>query len=152
MKNIRSGEKNKIGGINLAVEILDSLVPQYAQNKSELDSYKKICDLESTKIKQIMEDLVLQQYVVGNYKVTRSVTEKETIDEDILLKIMSEQNVDYRKLGVIKTKDYVDFDAFEKAVYNGDITQEMLVDMDKAKEVKTVVSLRLSKVKKRKEE
>jgi len=41
---------------------LDVLIPQYAENKSEMDSYKKICDKENAQIKSIMKDFVVEKY------------------------------------------------------------------------------------------
>lgn len=122
---------------------LDTLIPQYAANKSELDSYKKICDKENTQIKEIMKDFVLSNYTVGGYKASYVIQHRESMNEDILLEIAHQYNIQ----DIIKTKEYIDFDALENAIYNGKISQDILVEMDKAKEVKEVVTLRVSKVK-----
>ena len=58
---------------------------------------------------------------------------------------------DARAIGIIKTKEYVDFDALEKAIYNGLLPGETLLEMDKAREVKEVVTLRVTKIKKENE-
>ena len=55
------------------LKLLDELVPQYALNKKEFDSYKKLCEEENKSIKSIMQDLALQHYSVGGYKITKTV-------------------------------------------------------------------------------
>lgn len=122
---------------------LDTLIPQYAANKSELDSYKKICDKENAQIKEIMRDLVLSNYTAGGYKASYTVQHRESMNEDVLLEIAHHYGIPE----IVKTKEYIDFDALENAIYNGKISQDILVEMDKAKEVKEVVTLRVSKVK-----
>lgn len=122
---------------------LDTLIPQYAVNKSELDSYKKICDKENAQIKELMKDFVLSNYTAGGYKASYIVQHRESMNEDVLLEIAHQYGIPE----IVKTKEYIDFDALENAIYNGKISQDILVEMDKAKEVKEVVTLKLSKVK-----
>lgn len=127
---------------------LDTLIPQYANNKSELDGYKKICDKENARIKAIMKDFVITNYEAGGYKATYSISERESLNEEMLLEILGGGA---RDMGIIKTKEYVDFDALEKAIYDGLLSEETLLEMDKAREVKEVVTLRVTKVKPKKE-
>lgn len=123
---------------------LDKLIPQYAANKSEMDSYKKICDRENAEIKALMADLDLSQHTVGGYKAVRSIQHRETINEELLLAIAHKYNL----FDIIKTKEYIDFDALERAIYHGRISNNVILEMDKAKEVKEVVTLTIKKAKK----
>ena len=127
---------------------LDKLIPQYAANKSELDDYKKICDKENAQIKAIMKDFVVTNYEAGGYKATYCVSNRETMNEEMLLDIAHRNGISE----IVKTKEYIDFDALENAIYNGKISDDILLEMNKAKEVKEVVTLRVSKVKKSKNE
>lgn len=120
---------------------LDELIPQYAVNKSELDAYKKLCDKENAEIKSIMKDLALQKYEAGEYKATYTISKRETMDEEILLEVAHQFGIPE----IIKTKEYIDFDALENAIYNGKISPEILTEMDRARSVKEVVTLRISK-------
>ena len=124
------------------LEKLDKLVPQYAQTKQQADTYKKQSDKENAEIKSIMTSLALQHYEAGGYKVVRSVQKRESINEEQLIEIAHKYNIP----DVIKTKEYIDFDALEKAIYDGNISQDVLLEMDKAKDVKHVVQLRISKL------
>lgn len=127
---------------------LDVLIPQYAENKSEMDSYKKICDKENAQIKAIMKDFVVDNYEAGGYKASYSISKRETMNEEILLDIAHNFGIPE----IVKTKEYIDFEALEKAIYNGDISDDILMEMDKAKEVKEVVTLRVTKIKEKKVE
>lgn len=122
---------------------LDELIPQYASNKNEMDAYKKLCDKENAEIKAIMKDLALQKYEAGEYKATYTISKHETMDEEILLEIAHQFGIPE----IVKTKEYIDFDALENAIYNGKISPEILTEMDRARSVKEVVTLRVSKKK-----
>lgn len=123
---------------------LDELIPSYAENKSELDSYKKICESENNAIKEKMLEIGQDEYSAGGYKAKRSVSERVSIDEDKLLTVMKKHYL----VEVIKTREYVDMDALENYLYHVDedpAIQELLADIDKCREVKEVVQLRVSK-------
>lgn len=122
---------------------LDELIPRYAMNKAEADNYKKICDKENAQIKAVMADFAVQQYEAGGYKATYSVSTRESMNEDKLLAIAHQYGISE----IVKTKEYIDFDALENAIYNNRISDEVLMEMDKAKEVKEVVTLRVTKKK-----
>ena len=128
-------------------EKLDRLIPQYGENKQQLDMYDKRCKEDNKAIKDIMTDLVLERYIAGGYRVVRSVTVRESMDEDLLLDILKQNCATDQLKNLIKTKEYVDMDALEKALYNGEIDKDTILAMDKAKTSKTVTSLRISKLK-----
>lgn len=133
---------------------LDTLIPQYAANKLELDGYKKICDKENATIKAIMKDFAVQNYETGDYKATYSVSQRETMNEDVLLSLFTTVPgfvTVANNYNIVKTRQYIDFDALEKALYNNALTETQVADLDKAREVKEVITLRVSKVKKKEE-
>lgn len=125
---------------------LDTLIPQYAENKSMLDDYKKICDKENKQIKELMTD---DTYEAGGYKATKSVQIRESLNEDRLLAIASQHRV-FRDIGIIKTKEYVDMEALESAIYKGMLDKETLMEIDKCRESKEIVTLKVSRIKKEK--
>lgn len=131
----------------MKLQDLDTLIPRYAANKAEMDDYKKICDRENAEIKSIMKDFVVSSYEASGYTATYSVSERTSMNEEMLLDIAHNYNIP----GIVKTKEYIDYDALEKAIYDGEISEEILLEMDKAKTVKEVVTLRVSKVKQKKE-
>lgn len=127
----------------MSLDDLKSLVPRYAENKALMDDYKKICDKENAQIKSIMKDFALQKFETGEYKVTYSVSTRETFNEEKLIEMAHIYGIPE----IVKTREYIDFDALESAIYNGKISQDIVAKMDDAKETKEVVSLRVSKIK-----
>ena len=131
---------------DIPVNELDTLIPQYAENKSMLDDYKKICDTENNKIKELMEE---GSYEAGGYKATKSIQKRESMNEEKLLDTLKKiPQAVYS--GIIKTKEYVDMDALESAIYKGDLDKDVLLKIDKCRETKEVVTLRIVKVKEKK--
>lgn len=130
------------------LEKLDELVPRYGNEKTEFDRYKKLCDADNAEIKSIMSDLALQHYTAGKYKVTRSVQERESMDEDLLLSLLK-AFPEVQIHNIIKTKEYVDFDALEAALYKDALPKEILLAIDKARTIKYVTTLKVSKIKKK---
>lgn len=125
---------------------LDTLIPQYAENKSMLDDYKKICDDENKQIKELMEE---GSYEAGGWKATKTISTRETMNEEKLLAVAKKNG--YYLSDIIKTKEYVDMDKLEALLYKGNISKEVLMEIDKCRESKEVVTLRISRVKEKKD-
>lgn len=128
--------------------ILSELVSSYGNAKNELDEVKAECDVLNKKIKETMQENDIKEFSADGFKVKYVVSEKETMNEAQLLEIMSTKHKDVSdNFGFIKTRPYIDFDAIEKEIYNGNVSDELLKDIGKCKETKEVVSIRLSKEK-----
>lgn len=124
---------------------LEQLIDAYALNKNELDGYKKICDAENAEIKALMTELELDKASTEDYTATLSIQHRETMDEDKLLEVL--RDAGYADI-VIRTKEYVDMDLLEAAIYHDMIDKETLFAMQRCKEVKEVQTLKISKRKK----
>lgn len=122
---------------------LDELIPQYAANKMELDSYKKICEEENTAIKTLMTEQDISKYSAGGYIATKTVSTRETVDEEKLLEVIKKHNVP----NVVKTKEYVDMKALEDYLYKEGLSQEFAADFSNCRNQTEVVSLRIKKEK-----
>ncbi len=123
---------------------LKELIPIYAENKTEADSYKKICEKQNKEIKEIMLQNNLDFAESGDYVAKCTVSKRESMNEDILLEILKETG--YTK-NIIKTKEYVDIDVLEHAIYTGEIPIEIVAQLDKARETKEVITLKVTKKK-----
>lgn len=132
----------------MELKTLDTLIPQYAANKREQDSYKKICDKENAQIKAVMADFALQHYEAGGYKATYSIQRRESVNEEMLLEIAHQHGIKE----IVKTKEYIDFDALENAIYNGLIPEKIVEEMGTATEVKEIPVLKITKIKEEKKE
>lgn len=133
-------------------EELDKLIASYVLNKSEFDSLKKITERDNGRIKDMMLELNLSERQVGDRIVRRVVQERESLNEERLLELVKTKCPQEVQDRLIKTREYIDTDCLEDAIYTGTVSPEFLIDMDTCREVKQVVTLRVSKVKKGKEE
>lgn len=131
----------------MELKTLDTLIPQFAANKREQDSYKKLCDKEGAEIKAIMQNFVLPHYEAGGYRATYTIQKRESINEELLLEIAHQHGISE----IIKTKEYIDFDALENAIYNGRIPEDVVLEMDAATEVKEIPTLKVTKIKEKRE-
>lgn len=127
---------------------LNNLVASYGENKAELDVVKKQCDEENAEIKALMQKLNCTECESGGYVAKYSVENHDAMNEDKLLEFLSKDYQYYLDLGIIRQKDYIDSDALEDAIYHGKIDKKELIEMDKCREHKEVIKLRISKAKK----
>ena len=128
-------------------ESLEELIPKYAVNKQELDSYTKICKEENEQIKAALVELGENEYSAGGYTVKRIVATKETMNEAKLLEVLRQNGIDV----AIKTKEYVDMDALEAYLYNNIPSIDLAMQIDSCRTTTETVQLRLSKTKAKKE-
>lgn len=136
---------------------LDTLIPQYAENKAMLDDYKKICDTENKQIKELMED---DSYEAGGYRATKSVTTRDSLNEDKIFNLLDDDLRTYfEENNIIKTREYIDTDNLEAIIYGlnnkKDIESKKLLTnlvelLDKCRDTKEVVTLRVTKIKEKK--
>lgn len=127
---------------------LDDYITRYVGNKSKLDSYKKLVDNDNAEIKRQMKEANITEREVGDYVAKYSVSNRESMNEDKLMDVIKK----YKFENVIKTKEYIDMDALETYLYNHDITKEQASDLDSCRQINEVVTLRISKAKKKKED
>lgn len=135
---------------------LEDLIVAFAQNKSEMDDLKKVCDDENKQIKKLMKESDLTEMTVGSWIAKYSIQKRDTINEDALLYLFSQaelrDELSARELGIIKSRDYVDMDALENAIYNGHVSNDLLLEMDKCKDIKEIEVLKVSRIKNKKED
>lgn len=136
--------------LNLDAEVtefipLDELIPLYVQNKNELDSYTAICKQENESIKAQMLELGKEVHSVGGYTAKRTVSYRETLNEDRLMAVILKHGIK----DVIKTKDYVDMDALENYLYHNMMSDTLATDLESCKSKTEVVTLRITKDKKK---
>lgn len=125
---------------NNIFENLKELVRLFYEDKQQLDNYKKSTDEYNKDIKEIMGQLDLNEFESDDLVAKIGVQNRESFNEDKLIDKLKSLNVS----GVIKTKEYVDMDALENAIYNELIDASELTS---CKEVKTITNLKVSKKK-----
>jgi len=121
--------------------MLKTIIDRYGKEKAELDAQKKIVDEDNAKIKELMTADNLENAIGDEFKATCKTIVSENFNEDKLLVVLKKMNVP----GVIKTKEYVDMEELENAIYNGEIDATKLAS---CKERKETLRLTVSRIKK----
>ena len=123
---------------------LSKVIDEYKESKDKENSLKKANDRMVKDIKKYMLDNDMTKANGEKYTVTMSKTVKQKLNEDLAIEIIKE-NLDGALLAsVIKQKEYIDEDALEKLVYNGDFD---ITKLAKAEINTTTYTLRTSVIK-----
>lgn len=113
---------------------LDDLIPLYYEHNELVKKHKKVADEANKKIKKIMAEQGITEFATNGLVATVSVSERVDLMEDVLMEKIKELGIE----GIIKTKEYIDMDALETALYNGLINPAMLAQAQTKKEVVTL--------------
>lgn len=123
---------------------LSKAIDEYKESKDKENALKKANDRMGKDIKQYMLDNDMTKANGEKYTVTMSKTVKQKLNEDLAIEIIKE-NLDGALLAsVIKQKEYIDEDALEKLVYNGDFD---ITKLARAEINTTTYTLRTSVIK-----
>ena len=123
-------------------ERLNYLVPSYIANKDKEKEYKDLASAENTEIKELMSAAELSKYETDEGSVTLSERVSEDFVEERLIEYLKEKGI---AGDIVKTKEYVDFDALEHAIYHEQITGDNLKGLASCKEKKVTQVLRIKK-------
>ena len=123
---------------------LSKAIDEYKESKDKENALKKANDRMSKDIKQYMLDNDMTKANGEKYTVTMSKTVKQKLNEDLAIEIIKENLGGALLASVIKQKEYIDEDALEKLVYNGDFD---ITKLAKAEINTTTYTLRTSVIK-----
>ena len=123
---------------------LSKVIDEYKESKDKENALKKANDSMSKYIKQYMLDKDMTKANGEKYSVTMSKTIKQKLNEDLAIEIIKENLGGALLASVIKQKEYIDEDALEKLVYNGDFD---IAKLAKAEINTTTYTLRTSVIK-----
>ena len=122
---------------------LQNLAEQFAQNKIQLDSYKKICDRLSSTIKTLMREQNLSELNCTEGKLVYTEKHSETLDEESALDILMNDGYTetYKDLGIIQQKYVIDEDKLESAIYSGKISANSIQKLNECIQSKNTPTL-----------
>lgn len=123
-------------------EELEDLIRAFYYNESQKKQYSLVAEEEKAKIKDIMREQDLKEYVVGDLKAKYVVSNTNEINEQALLELLKKHNITQ----CIRTVEVVDMDLLENALYHNEIPESVVKSMDKCKTTKEVVKLLVKKV------
>lgn len=139
-KNFNDTEVSPESNPIVPADDLAMLIESYIVNKQNEKIYKDNASAENTQIKEVMHERGITKFETS--LGTASITEqkKETFIEESLIEFLKANNV---ADNIVKTKEYVDYDALENAIYHDLISPDVLRDMNKCKETKITTVLRI---------
>lgn len=121
---------------------LSKIIDEYKESKDKENALKKVNNELNENIKSYMYEHNMNSADSEKYTATLTKTDKEFLNEDLAIAIIKE-NLEGALLNtVIKTKEYIDEDALEKLVFNG---QFDISKLQKAKITKTSYTLRVTR-------
>ena len=113
---------------------LDDLIPLYYEHNELVKKHKKVADEANKKIKKIMAEQGITEFATHGLVAKISVSERVDLMEDVLIEKIKELGIK----GIIKTREYIDMDALETALYNRLISPAVLAQAQIKKEVVTL--------------
>jgi hypothetical protein len=113
---------------------LDELIPLYYEHNELVKKHKKVADKANKEIKKIMVEQNITEFATNGLVAKVSVSERVDLMEDVLIEKIKELGIK----GIIKTREYIDMDALETALYNGLISPAALAQAQIKKEVVTL--------------
>jgi phage host-nuclease inhibitor protein Gam len=119
--------------------ILDEAAKKYYETNTQNKSLEATKGVYNKMLKELFEEYGLKKYVASDgTKVSITTTNKPVFNEEKLLEYIKSTGVE----GIVKTKEYVDMEALENAIYHGTINASTLAPF---KEDKITTTLRCSK-------
>ena len=121
---------------------LSKIIDEYKESKDKENALKKVNNELNENIKSYMYAHDMSSADSEKYTATLTRSDKESLNEDLAIEIIKENLSGALLSSVIKQKEYIDEDALEKLVYNGDFDINKLA---KAKITKTSYTLRVTR-------
>lgn len=119
---------------------LKNLIDNYGESKKEENAIVKRNKERNSQIKQLFLDNDISSFETDSFIATVSETEKQSLNNELALCILKEELGENELTSVVKTKEYIDEDALEKLVFNG---QFDISKLEKAVDKKIVSALRI---------
>ena len=139
--------RRQVGDMELDI---NQIVSRYCELSDKVKEMTKTTNADKAVIKQYLADNNTNTETINGYVLNVREKVEETFDEAQLLQVIKSNWVKTHgsmECPLIRTMEYVDLDALEKAVYNGNISTEELLEIDKCRITKVTRALYYSKEK-----
>ena len=123
---------------------INKIIDLYKESKDKENALKKSNTEMGNNIKSYFQTNGLDRIDTDKYTATVTISTSESLNEELAIEIIKENLGGAMLNTVIKSKEYIDEDALEKLVYNGDFD---ITKLAKAKITKTTSTLRVGKKK-----
>lgn len=124
---------------------LEAYVLSYQDAKKQETAIKKTVTDLGGYIKQELQNRDITEFVAGDVRASITITPNQDVNELQAIEILRKELTPEQFSRVVKTKEYIDDDEFEKLVYAHEVDAEILMPAVTPKA--PTVTLRLGKVK-----
>lgn len=124
------------------------LVNTFGDNNEKVKELKKILDEKNAEIKSLMAAQELRSFSTDSYNASYIVKETVKLDEEKLLQVLIQDwaaRNGSMECPYIKTKQYVDNDALEAAIYRGELDPNTLAKIKECSVVTQTPTLTVKK-------
>jgi nitrogenase subunit NifH len=125
---------------------LGGIVLSYQNAKKQESAVKKVVSDLGTTIKQELQNRDITEFIAGDVRASITITPNQEVNELQAIEILRKALTPEQFSKVVKTREYIDDDEFEKLVYANEVDAEILQPAVTPKA--PTVTLRLGKVKK----
>lgn len=125
--------------------LIEAILDYQGAKKQESTIKKIVTDLGGT-IKQELQNRDVTEFIAGDVRASITITPNQDVNELQAIEILRKALTPEQFSKVVKTKEYIDDDEFEKLVYAHEVDAEILMPAVTPKA--PTVTLRLGKVKK----
>ena len=105
---------------------LNKVIDDYRSENAQKTNLEKELKKKNAFIKQKLQELGATNYETDTSKATITFQHRTSMDEEICINVLKENCKKKDLKDIIKTKEYIDFDALESFIYNGGIAAEKL--------------------------
>lgn len=124
---------------------LETLIPEYKENKTQEDKIKKVVAEYNKKIKEELDTQGITEYSAGGWTAKVTTTEKSDFNELQAIEILRNQLNPELFNEVVKTTEYIDNEVLERMLYQKTVDATLLAPCTTQKE--PTITLRISKSK-----
>lgn len=125
---------------------LGNAILDYQNAKKQEASIKQIVSELNDTIKTELQNRNETEFVVGDVRASITITPRQEVNELRAIEILRKELTPEQFSQVVKTKEYIDDDEFERLVYAKEVDAEILTPA--VTPLAPTVTLRLGKVKK----
>ena len=125
---------------------LGNAILDYQNAKKQEASIKQIVSELNDTIKTELQNRNETEFIVGDVRASITITPKQDVNELQAIEILRKALTPEQFSQVVKTKEYIDEDEFERLVYAKEVDAEILTPA--VTPLAPTVTLRLGKVKK----
>ena len=122
---------------------LNELINKYGKLNKQVNELKKEADKYNKELKNEMKSKGLLESETDLYRVNYQIRKSVSLDEDKVIKILKDSKL---SRGIVKNKPYIDEDALEKAIYNGNLPKDVLLQINDCKITKETVALTVKEI------